>query len=1025
MSALIGVIKELLWEQRPTTEAEATSILSGVTGRGKNGYNTQLQEWLESNPAVFPEKVSVEDIDHPQDDGLDVIVTGIATKERIGFQIKSDNDLKAKDFAQKLKAQITDASSRKASLIVIIFACTPSEVNKQKYKYIQNHFDGYHRDDILILPPSRAAGLYKIFKTPLKAPSLGTGAWETFFEKAGHQEYVSKYLDNWPSISPDGRFVEPQDFKSLEHFKPETPVKIIIGPPGVGKTFIAAQLLWREHNRGRGVRWISPYDLLPSDGPVPDETPKSDFNQRIDALTRTLGIEPKNPPIDSKEFIAKNLRPDTTVYIEDPFGKTDKEFEASLHTYNFFDLNEFCSSITASTSRAGCRLLITSREGLFDKWVDEATAKQQSIPQFEVIKIKGSSYSLDQRFRLAKKLCEARGLSNPDEFAKHIAADTEMPYEVEMLVTDLPATADIKDVISAVHAAKGNFKERARKKIAPGNDSERLFFLLVSTLSTQGEGRYNFNEAFSIIHTALGLEGDPQEVLQSCIGTFRSCISRMPVGGLMLSGEPNGIHLEPIHPSISEAIDEYLSDASPDWLNSVAISLLKVPQSKNHAFTLTSIATYLLNLGIGRQSGPEQEALCKIVFGSDGLSLLHYSKILQGYNRLAPTFKNKLFEYLKSKTQLTDFLSAMGQYNIPENEGFDAVRLLFDDPLLGGRRSLIFGNPWEYLFRHLPADRIPEDIKDRLDSLAKKEPARFSFGLGAGLVTHWEIIPPLWQEALLSPSSVDNPGVQKQILLSIGIKITNIAPALKELLSKQMNNANSKIRAMAGAVALTCHEKDAAFFEPIYTKLADDHDSSVPLEIIHEGLGDGDHDKRFLEKVLARADTALFANILAALLNKTPRDKTTWILESAELCFRKGDILSIAVATYFHEHSEGSREILNFVPSAPKEEKREPIILAWLWALANSDSKYSAAILYNPIELLGRLTGRFREFALYYCSVQYEFLPKELQEHLQSLESKGDNDSDCLIKGKKERQSASKNSRSLWGFPVQVLPAYK
>jgi len=1015
MTPLLRFMKELLWEQQPTTEVEAVSLLSGITGRGQGGYNTKLKEWLESAPSVFPERILVEDIDHPQDNGIDVIVTGLSTKVRIGFQVKSDNDLKEKDFSQKLKAQITDASSRAISLIVIVFACTPNQKNKQRYKYIQNHFAGYLREDILILDPYRAAGLLKVFNAPLKAPVLGAGSWENFFEATGHREYIWQYLDIWPGIAPDQRFTPPHDFDKWAGFIPDSPVKVLIGPPGTGKTFVALQLLWKEFRAGRGIRWISPHDLNLSDGPVSGEDARSEFRQRIDVLSRTLGIDPKSPPLDSNEFIAKNLRPDTTVYIEDPFGKTDKEFEASLHTCSFFDLNAFTSSIKASASRAGCRLLISSREGLFDRWVDDLKANSKPLPDLEIIKIGSSSYDLSQLLKLAEKLGRAKGLADPKEYAKHIATDAELPYEVEMLIRDLPENADIKDVISTVHAAKGDLKVRARKKIIPENDSERLFILLTAALSTRGMLRNDFETAFCMLHSALGLGGDAKEALLVSLGRFRSSVTVMGVGG------SSHMHIEPAHSTVSEAIDECLLETSQEWLRSVALALSSPADAETHAVTLSVIGIHLMSLGVGVDDGPEQNSLIKVLFGYKGLSFLHHVELLKIYTRLSQTFKSRLFEYLQSNesVQLPDFLSVMSSFGIPAADGFDAVRHLFSDPRLGGGRSLIFGNPWGYLFKHLQTGAIPSDISQKLDAIAKNEPALFSFGLGLGVIEYWETVPVLWREALLSPASIDNPAVQKQILLPIAMKIQSVAEPLKTLLIRQAENSNSKIRGMAGSVALACHERAPQLFEPIFMSLAADKEPSVPLEIMTQGLGDGEHDNRFMEKVLSRSNPSMSAAILAVLLNQSPRITAPWLLEMCKTCFVNGGELAIAVATYFSETKSESVKALDFSPQEPQQERRELVILAYLWALANSDSRKGIELPYDPTELLSRLTGPNRERALYYLSVQLEFLPTELREHVQLLKSSGGTDAAAISKGEAKRQSAGKNSRSNWGFPVE------
>ena len=109
MSDLPTTIKRLLFVPSPAKEDEATVLLASVAGRGPGQFGPRLTDWLNSNPAVYPEPANAEYVDNPQDHGVDVLLTGMQTGVRVGFQIKSENDLAAKDFAQKLKAQITEA----------------------------------------------------------------------------------------------------------------------------------------------------------------------------------------------------------------------------------------------------------------------------------------------------------------------------------------------------------------------------------------------------------------------------------------------------------------------------------------------------------------------------------------------------------------------------------------------------------------------------------------------------------------------------------------------------------------------------------------------------------------------------------------------------------------------------------------------------------------------------------------------------------------------------------------------------
>jgi hypothetical protein len=363
---LIESVRRLLISIPATTDAEATDLFEGMAGRGLDQYGTKLRNWLTMDPAVFSEPINVENVDHVRDSGVDVVLTGQASKGRVGFQIKSDGDLASKDFTRDLKAQITDARAWGLSLYVIVLACRPTRKNSDKYMHIVNEFGRSPDDFVLILQPPRAAGLLRAFDSPPPNPPRASTEWTDFFTAVREPELVSSYLDDWNGILPDERFKPPKEFIDILEAAKTKPLTIVTGPPAVGKTFCAVQILWSDFQAGREIKWITPARFTETEGPIADATAPADMKRRVDLLSRYLGIIPRQPPLDSTEFIAAHLKPNVTIYIEDPFGKTDDEFSYSMHTFRFFDLDKFVSAISQGAERFGCHILLTSREALFE-----------------------------------------------------------------------------------------------------------------------------------------------------------------------------------------------------------------------------------------------------------------------------------------------------------------------------------------------------------------------------------------------------------------------------------------------------------------------------------------------------------------------------------------------------------------------------------------------------------------------------------------------------------------------------------
>lgn len=553
--SIIEIIKTILFSIPRTSDAEAMRAFAGMSGRGTGQYAEKLRDWLESNPSALPEIVRAQLMDHPQDMGVDVLLEGITSGTRIGFQVKSENDLAKKDLTQKLKAQLTDALATGIDIMIVIFACKPTERNKLKYQYMQNFASRLPEKQILIMEPGRAAGILKSFGSKMPTPAAQDKNWSSLFVETGQELLAPLYLDLWPSILPHERFQPPSEYnnilKSLEQF----PITILTGPPASGKTFTALQVLWQAYKKNMNVRWIPSAISHATEGPIPLPPPRPDMRERVDLLTRTLGCEPRRCPIDIHDFISRNLPLNSIVYIEDPFGKSDDDFKYCLQTYDFFDLETFLQAIGSSGLRKGCHILITSRDGLFERWRSECDPSKHLLSEIKIIHIGKESYSSDQRYELAKLLLNKQGNRNTDIVAEPIARNTDLPYDVEIVVRALNAGATEKEAENAAKKIKADLTEISYPHLAATTDQELLFLLLLDCLSTGGHGRNFFKEVYATLFKALKLKGNAEDALGACKIRYRLYFSEHPV--LLPKGRSRKIspfHLEPIHSTINEGI---------------------------------------------------------------------------------------------------------------------------------------------------------------------------------------------------------------------------------------------------------------------------------------------------------------------------------------------------------------------------------------------------------------------------------------------------------------------------------------
>jgi hypothetical protein len=813
---IIEAIRSILLNVPATTDIEAMTILKGVAGRGEDQYGSKLRNWLESNPGAFPEQIEVEVVDHVRDAGVDVILTGQTSKARIGFQIKSDNDLANEKFTRELKAQVTESRRWGLSLYVVIFACRPTQENQQKYLHLVNEIGRSPDDYVLIITPTRAAGLLRAFNNPMPAPVSPRRSWSDFFIAVDLPDLISRHVDEWKGLEPDGRFQPPAEFDELLQAVKTAPLTILTGPPAAGKTFSAMQVLWREFQENREVKWITPKRFEDTEGIIANLESPPDMPQRIEMLTRQLGLAPRLPPLDSTEFIAAHLKPNGTIYIEDPFGKTDDEFRVSMHTYRFFDLNRFVAEISAGAARYGSRILITSREALFERWLSEAGQRGENLPPFTLVQVSKHSYERQQHLALARSLVSARGIQDIEEAARIIAPYVDMPFDAEVIVRGLPASATLDQVRASAEQSEGALTDKLRNRVGADTDSERLFLLLLIALAESGRVKHNnFYEAYTSLHAILSIEGDAGEALKRAAEKYRSIISRReiivmepwPGGGINLAPRNDEEHynLEPVHSTVIDAISSYLQSTSQVWLETVAASLSNPAGGLTSRLAQTEIAYLFIRWGIGGAEGPAQKGILEAVFHETGKLFFNVTAIMACWASLPLSFKERLFRHLEAETSSTHTAEACDWLDDPDLSPADAwrfTRLLLDKPGLGLSLIPLHGHPWRYMAEHL--DEIPTDLKEALDRQAEQRPAIFTYALSEVLVQRWDELPQNWRVAFLNQKVLEHEHARQNLFEGIACN-WNICPEeLKKLFLGCSRHEDYQVRAAVGIAALGC-----------------------------------------------------------------------------------------------------------------------------------------------------------------------------------------------------------------------------
>jgi hypothetical protein len=502
-------------------------------------------------------------------------------------------------------------------------------------------------------------------------------------------ERVNVYLNEMPGLQPQERFQPPSEWDELVAATDSLPLTVLTGPPAVGKTFAALQLLWRAFQQGRKIVWIAPPRPTQTEGPISDSIGIPDMRERVDLVTRELGMHAHRPPLDAAEFIAAHLEPNSLVYIEDPFGKMDDEFQHSLHTYEFFDLNRFVSALAIGEPRSSCHILITSREGLFERWREELLQKESSSPEFTLLAIGADSYSLSGRLTLARNLLAVRGVAEPEEVALSIVEHVDVPFDVTLIARDLPQNATNAQVVASAEKISHQYADKLAGLVSADKDAERLFLLLFSALSMGGEGRHDFYTSYELLHKALGIDGDVYTDVETSLARYRPLYTRLGIVRFdalsdMLS-EHADFHLEPVHSTVNESINSYLKDKALAFLDRIALVL---PEIEKHPLSTSAekiVGMFILRLAFDDVQEKSRDAIFDALYGAHGGANLDMRELLSWWNALPDKYKEQFFNFLtRQETHLVAEASAMlTNVQLPEQDAWRLLRLLVECPGLG------------------------------------------------------------------------------------------------------------------------------------------------------------------------------------------------------------------------------------------------------------------------------------------------------------------------------------------------------
>lgn len=1036
MGDLVKSVENAILSVRPLNDHESMSCLAEVQGRGPMQFATRLCDWLESNPGALPEQVRAEYVDNPNDRGVDVVLVGRISKLEIGFQIKSDNDLATSGFTTKLKAQITDAQSWGLSHLVIILACQPTEKNQQKYLHLHNDVLRWPGDTKpLIVNPNRAAGLWNSFAKPMEVPD-GERTWSYFFTEVGQSSLAHHFLDNWPTLSPHDRFQEPEEFGKLLELCKSSPITVVSGPPAAGKTFAAVMALWAAFREGRRVSWIAASSFSWTEGPIPEPTPPHRLEYDLKSLVRELGPKPPTPPVDIHDLIAQHLPIGTLLYVEDPFGRDESEFERSFHTYPFFDLLALGRSLQIPP-RDGCNILISTRDSLFEKWKTGRDLGELS-ELMQTIRLSRSSYRSWNLRQGARALAEARSAADPDAVAAAVANASDYPFEVEIICKDLPDAPTEEDAVDRASHTGATLLKRVLTRLQTTEDSEALFLFLVSALARDGTRLDDLKKSFGLLLRNLAIDADADQLSEQLRKQYRSVLTFHPSESRKnrKGAERKGIDLALLFPRddlwishsvVAEAIEHRIRTDHLSLARRIAKTLhlsfcggtpaqsSETPLSLEASWkkrTSGKILLFLVQLGLAKdeQAGP---ALIHVVSDPESLDSETTIEILHRWRDLPPLFRSSWLNMIgqRDSWEIAKVACLLPEAAVAPREAWQVLRTLAERDIWRESGFGLISHPWEYLFRNV--EIAPQDLTERVDKQAKQRPQDFVYDLATVAIRHWDRIPDLWKARIWAVREMDasefwEGEVHSSVMLAIADQWPPVTE-LRQLLLDEATSPNWKRRGNVARAAALYFDRDPEVFGELLRKTLEDPEVRVPLAAL-DTVGDSKSHAEFAEAVLRRPEPGVPAEMTEILAKDLRYSSTPWKQKLLQECLGAGGELAEAALAYSWFEAGQEFKGLNYGGPPSLEEASEPVKLAWLWAYATSGGRRPEIEPSKVVEILRQLNSPFREFAIFYVAMQATRLPELVRNYIDAL-------TDPKVEQGKAERPANENVTWTYGFP--------
>lgn len=138
---------------------------SGFAGVPHDEILEAYRDWLQYLKLLVKEPFTIQFTQGLQDEGVDVILECLNSNKKIGFQIKSHNDLKDEKFRPKIMSQITYSKKHcLEKLFVILCADLQNKSQSLKVHNMVSQISQMQDDYVLVIEPEKAYPVYECYK---------------------------------------------------------------------------------------------------------------------------------------------------------------------------------------------------------------------------------------------------------------------------------------------------------------------------------------------------------------------------------------------------------------------------------------------------------------------------------------------------------------------------------------------------------------------------------------------------------------------------------------------------------------------------------------------------------------------------------------------------------------------------------------------------------------------------------------------------------------------------------------------